>query len=199
VGPHFERSAYRSAPDTQCAFVGPIPLFSTIEADLQRPHREFIEVVGRTRWGDPVAGSPHTKSHSEDLMAYARSFVATTTERFVSPDEIPSGAPLVEGAVCQVTVNAYERNPEARARCIARHGTACVICGFSFGAVYGPVAEGFIHVHHLRPLSEIGREYKVDPVEDLRPVCPNCHAVLHRREPPYSLDEVREFLRVHRG
>jgi predicted HNH restriction endonuclease len=43
-------------------------------------------------------------------------------------------------------------------------------------------------------LSEIGGEYIVDPVADLRPVCPNCHAVLHRRIPAYSIEEVRVFL-----
>ncbi len=36
------------------------------------------------------------------------------------------------------------------------------------------MGEGFIHVHHLKPLSEVGYEYRVDPIRDLRPVCPNC-------------------------
>jgi 5-methylcytosine-specific restriction protein A len=112
------------------------------------------------------------------------------------PEEItPTPVPLVEGASCRVLVNAYERNPEARRRCLEAHGTRCCICGFSFGAVYGEVAEGYIHVHHLRPLSEIDGEYVVDPVADLRPVCPNCHAVIHRRTPPFSIEEVRAFLR----
>jgi putative restriction endonuclease len=111
------------------------------------------------------------------------------------PEEIEATtAQLVEGAVCQVTVNAYERNPEARRRCIEAHGTSCCICGFNFGAVYGEVAEGFIHAHHLRQLSGIGGEYVVDPIADLRPVCPNCHAVLHRRIPAYSIEEVKGFL-----
>ncbi len=112
------------------------------------------------------------------------------------PEEIAATtAPLVEGAVCRVSVNAYERNPEARRRCLEAHGTRCCICGFCFGAVYGEVAEDYIHVHHLRPLSEIDGEYVVDPVADLRPVCPNCHAVIHRRIPPFSIEEVRTFLR----
>src|SRR5262249_1856885 len=72
------------------------------------------------------------------------------------PDELHVAAPIREGTRYQVLVNAYERNPEARRRCIAAHGTACCICGFSFGAVYGPEADGYIHVHHVRPLSEIG-------------------------------------------
>ncbi len=72
------------------------------------------------------------------------------------PEEIHHPDGLFEGAVRIVAVNAYERNPEARRLCIEHHGTACCICGFSFGAVYGKVAEGYIHVHHLHPLSEVG-------------------------------------------
>ena len=115
------------------------------------------------------------------------------------PEEIAAAAePVVEGARYRVVVSAYERDPEARRRCIAAHGTACSVCGFSFGAVYGEVAEGFTHVHHLRPLSEAGGAHRVDPVEDLRPVCPNCHAVLHRRVPAYSIEDVRGFLAQQR-
>lgn len=90
----------------------------------------------------------------------------------IAAEEIAVTTGLVEGAVCRVSVNAYERSPEARRRCIERHWTNCCICQFNFGTAYGEVAEGYIHVHHLRPLSKIGGEYVVDPVEDLRPVCP---------------------------
>ncbi|MDC9497701.1 MULTISPECIES: HNH endonuclease [unclassified Pseudoalteromonas] len=38
-----------------------------------------------------------------------------------------------------------------------------------------------MHVHHIVPISDIGDEYQVDPIRDLRPVCPNCHAMLHRK------------------
>lgn len=116
----------------------------------------------------------------------------------IFPDDIAPGETFPEGAVREVTVNAYERSPEARDRCIAHHGTSCVICGFDFGRVYGTVVEGFIHVHHLKPLSEIGKEYRVDPVKDLRPVCPNCHAVLHAQKPAFSIEEVLGFLKQAR-
>lgn len=151
--------------------------------------------------------SPFKKSFSPAVLEYIELKVGTQLPRpgYVSsdslgqqvvplPDEIDSADPLLEGASYQVTVNAYERDPRARQRCIDKHGTTCVICGFSFHAFYGPVADGFIHVHHLRPLSEIGGEYEINPAEDLRPVCPNCHAVLHRRVPAYSIEDVRTFL-----
>lgn len=64
--------------------------------------------------------------------------------------------------------------------------------------MYGPEFAGFIHVHHLRPLSGIGGGYVVDPVEDLRPVCPNCHAVIHHGGRLRSIEEVRHLLALQR-
>jgi predicted HNH restriction endonuclease len=99
-----------------------------------------------------------------------------------------------EGAVKRVSVNAYERNPAARRACIEHYGTSCRVCGFNFGQVYGPQVDGLIHVHHLRALSNLGDEYIVDPIADLLPVCPSCHAALHSRSPAYTIEEVRAFL-----
>lgn len=114
------------------------------------------------------------------------------------PDELIGE--LAEGAVRRVAVNVYERDPAARAQCIAKHGTSCVVCGFSFERAYGAIGRGFIHVHHLEPLGVAKAEHTVDPVADLRPVCPNCHAMLHRRAGnPYSIDELRAFLAATKG
>ncbi len=108
------------------------------------------------------------------------------------PEEVEE-ATILEGARHRIFVNAYERNPEARRKCVAHYGTNCSICGFDFGKEYGDVGKDLIHVHHLRQLSEIGKEYQIDPIRDLRPVCPNCHAIIHRRKPAYSVREVRTF------
>ncbi|WP_337946952.1 MULTISPECIES: HNH endonuclease [unclassified Pseudoalteromonas] len=78
-------------------------------------------------------------------------------------------------------VNSYERNLKARSECIKEYGVSCTVCGFNFEETYGKRGKGFIHVHHIVPISDIGDEYQVDPIRDLRPVCPNCHAMLHRK------------------
>lgn len=109
-------------------------------------------------------------------------------------EELESEDGLYEGAAKQILVNAYERNRKARQRCIQYHGTACVICGFDFGEVYGAEAHGYIQVHHLQPLATLGKEYEVDPILDLRPVCPNCHAVIHLGVRVRSIEEVRRML-----
>ncbi len=97
---------------------------------------------------------------------------------------------LIEGAKKTVTVNSYERNPKARIRCLEHWGTKCVVCGFDFEKTYGEIGKGFIHVHHLIPVAKIGKSYQIDPISDLRPVCPNCHAMIHLKNPPLSLEEL---------
>jgi hypothetical protein len=105
--------------------------------------------------------------------------------------------PLFEGRTAVGTLSRHERCPQARSACIAHHGSNCCICGFDFEAIYGEFARGFIHVHHLNPIANAKGERPVDPVRDLRPVCPNCHAVLHREEPPIGIDEARRLVRDH--
>lgn len=110
------------------------------------------------------------------------------------PDEVNDTQILTEGSVRQVTVNAYERNNEARKICIEYYGTNCYVCGFNFEKSYGEIGQGFIHVHHLIPLSKINQEYEIEPIKDLRPVCPNCHAMIHQKNPPYTIEQIKNML-----
>lgn len=109
-------------------------------------------------------------------------------------EELGIEEPLVEGASFTVQVSAFERNPVARQKCVTHYGTSCAVCGFNFGTTYGSSAGNYIHVHHLKPLASIGEKYVIDPIKDLRPVCANCHAVIHLRQPPYSIEEVKGML-----
>jgi predicted HNH restriction endonuclease len=113
-------------------------------------------------------------------------------------EEVAESEGLIEGALRRITVNAYERCPRARDACTRHYGTVCCICGFDFGEVYGPEAEGFTHVHHLKRLSDIGEGYEVDPIADLRPVCPNRHAVIHLGGCVRRIDEVQALLQKER-
>ena len=120
--------------------------------------------------------------------------IGVGNERWSYQQEFPLDEPLAEGARFTIQVNAFERNPVARKKCVDHYGAQCSVCEFDFGTVYGSAATGYVHVHHLVPLSSIGETYVIDPVNDLRPVCPNCHAVIHMRQPPYTIVEVKEML-----
>ena len=91
-------------------------------------------------------------------------------------------------------VNRYERDPELRARCIDFHGSNCKICSFDFARIYGWIGNGFCHVHHIRPLSEVAGRHEVNPITDMIPVCANCHAMLHSRIPALTPDELRRIV-----
>lgn len=103
-----------------------------------------------------------------------------------------------EGAVEKVLVNHFERNKKARVKCIEYYKAICYVCEFDFSNNYGDQFEGLIHVHHLIPLSAINSEYEINPITDLRPVCHNCHAIIHRRNPCYTIEEVHSFLKKTR-
>lgn len=100
-----------------------------------------------------------------------------------------------EGKVVRVFVNRYERNQKARQECIRHYGDKCYVCGFDFGATYGDIAKGFIHVHHKTQLADTHEEYNVDPINDLIPVCANCHSVIHLTKTAMTIEELKERMK----
>ena len=88
---------------------------------------------------------------------------------------------LTEGTARSIISTRYERNRRARAICLAYHGKTCKACGVNFERDYGKEFSEIIEVHHIIPISEIGESYVVDPINDLMPLCPNCHAIVHLR------------------
>lgn len=98
-----------------------------------------------------------------------------------------------EGLLNEVTSTLYERSPVNRALCIAYHGYHCKACNLNMCDTYNGIGKEFIHVHHVNPLSKSGN-YIPDPVNDLIPLCPNCHSVAHFRSPPYSVSEISQMI-----
>lgn len=119
---------------------------------------------------------------------------SASSPNLLYPDELPSEAQFSEGMATTVLVNRYERSPEAREACIRHYSCSCQVCGINFQERYGPVGIDFIHVHHVVPIAQVGHNYVVNPIKDLVPVCPNCHAMLHRREPPLTVEALRALL-----
>ena len=117
-------------------------------------------------------------------------------------NEFRSSAPIsetasefLEGTAFTVRMTRYERDPRNRAACIGHHGMKCAVCEFDFKERYGKLGEGYVHVHHLNPLGQVRSTHRVDPIKDMRPVCPNCHAMLHRKKEILSIDELKALIR----
>jgi len=189
-GPHWETKRKRQGQkalyvDIEFDFLSKEPLITWEE--LQKPPYSSVT------WGIQASGVmlPEPVADALEKLWGRR----TTGSDPILPDELPSILTYLEGAQKTVIVNAYERNPQARAACVAHFGLRCAVCDILLAERYGPLAAGFIHVHHIKPLSKVTPEYRVNPKKDLRPVCPNCHAVIHRRLPPLSIEEARRLIR----
>ena len=132
---------------------------------------------------------------SVPLLLYAASQIKPTPRHgsYLLPSE-DFDSDMLEGARVTVQVSRIERDPGARRKCIQLFGASCAVCGFDFARTYGDIGLGFIHVHHLNPLSSSKGRRKVNPSADLRPVCPNCHEMLHRQKPPFTIDQMKTMV-----
>lgn len=100
-----------------------------------------------------------------------------------------------EGKSTTRYITTYERNPKLRKQAIAIHGDSCIACRFNFGEAYGEYAEGFIHIHHIVPVSEYEAPKSIDPEQDLVPLCANCHSVVHRRKKEtLTIEQLKKLL-----
>lgn len=171
--------------------------YSAVRGLLVEKTITHSDVNGSKRWNLTLRDNQLHVTHRPgrvDVSAFFGAELPGERADYLIPEEVDAGQKLREGAVRQIQVNAYERDREARRRCLEYYGRRCVVCQMTFADVYGDEFASIIHVHHVVALSTIAREYEVDPIKDLRPVCPNCHAVIHSRTPQYTLEEASALL-----
>lgn len=216
----FEPGSFAGELVSQMESAGPerIDLFTRLAAKCEaekgkismRVNGKAVSPVAPAMWPEgwrrlemTLTKSPATvntessEANDAELLLWTRRFVglvfALVPVEELLEDAEENGEGLPEGSVLRVQVNRYERSRINRAACIEIHGAVCKVCDFSFERAYGAIGAGFIHVHHVTPVSVIGRDYRVNPCTDLVPLCANCHAIAHRKTPPYSIDEMREL------
>ncbi len=154
---------------------------SAVPEDLRRPIKNRQAVVGMP---------DHAPQLLHDLCGHGMEALSGDEAGVVHH----GGREVPEGAKTRVEVNKYERDSRARRDCIEYHGATCKVCGLDFEKRYGAIGHGFIHVHHTTPLSQITDHdnYTISPVTDLVPVCPNCHAMLHKSEKePFTVKQLQ--------
>lgn len=181
--------------DVECLDIFRLPIrgqemevYGQIEKSLIRLGEEFLSWVDCVYWNELTA---ETLTQHTELLEMQ---VHEPTVRPLFPDEVKFSESYLEGAVHQVLVNAYERDPKARQACINHYGLSCQACDMNFEVVYGELGTGFIHVHHEIPLHSLGEGYAIDPVHDMKPLCPNCHAMVHRTDPPMKVTDLRRVI-----
>ena len=116
----------------------------------------------------------------------------------IATEEDAEEVAFPEGRVLYRLHRARERNrllvKKARKRALQQDGRLrCCVCKFDFEAVYGPVGEGFMECHHIKPLSELVTESETK-LRDLALVCSNCHRMIHRKRPWLSIEELGDLL-----
>ncbi|EAQ29959.1 HNH endonuclease [Erythrobacter sp. NAP1] len=99
-----------------------------------------------------------------------------------------------EGGVVMRLHKRYERDRSLSRKKIVSAKKAgsveCEVCEFDFEAAFGELGDGFIEVHHLKPVHTLGKGSKTR-LKDLALLCANCHRMAHRKRIPLSLDELR--------
>lgn len=82
-----------------------------------------------------------------------------------------------------------------KARALMAHGALiCEACDLNFAERYGPHGDGFIEVHHTRPLHELP-EGGTTRLDELALLCANCHRMIHRRRPWLTVEALRNLVR----
>ena len=176
-----------------------------IEFDtLLNPEKEPILTVdnldkgnlSKQTWTPQSSGISIKPEAADELEEEWFEFLRTQNIRY-SPfsETTDTTITYIEGSATQVTQTRYERNIYARKECLKHYGYSCSVCDFNFEKFYGSLGYKFIHVHHLTQVATIKQEYKVNPIQDLRPVCPNCHLMLHKQNPPLTIDELKDIIK----
>lgn len=152
--------------------------------------------AGHGQYSVWYADSPNSIDLKNRILDYLQRFVdqaATEENEYRDFSEV-----YHEGLRRIATTKQIRRSREAREACIRIQGCKCNICGFDFEKTYGEIGKHFIEVHHITSIGTLTArdDYSAtDPVQDLIPVCSNCHSMLHKRRPPYKPGEIKDLIK----
>ena len=164
--------------------------------------RNIISANGKATTIQSVAPIPNVNILEFDLESNKYAFFETKekyAENYLENGEFFESAPQTEGGKKTMVVNAYERNSKLRSECIEKYGVTCLACGENFEKTYGERGKDFIEVHHIKPLHTVKACHEVS-ADDLRPLCSNCHSMIHRnRDYELTIEQLREIIIKTKG
>lgn len=212
MGSGYAKSSYYLAPHWD-GTEGKVTNYIDVEFDIllnpkinklfDKKHIDSIDKNNIQQWFPQQSGISIKQEVLDSLESKWFDFIKENKyikNSFISNDVITEiKETFLEGKSKDITQTRYERNPEARKRCLSHYGYSCKICSFNFEKNFGEIGAGYIHVHHINQISEIGKEYEIDPIKDLIPVCPNCHAMIHSKRPAFRIEEIKEIRKNYTG
>ena len=89
-----------------------------------------------------------------------------------------------EGAKKEVKLTLSERDPEIRREALKHYEKKCYCCDRK------PKVDSLLEIHYLNPIAEGERE---PTLEDVIPLCANCHKAAHTEVPPIPIDKLCEM------
>ena len=175
-------------PDTTVT-VGPrqsIDSWTVTAADFQ------IEVITRTA-GDQYDDTEFATT-ARNVMAPLLAAMAELMGRedFISTDGDALGGE-VEGEEKKYFITRRERSRRNRLLCLSIHGHRCAACQ-NDPTEYFTSISSIVEVHHIEPIATLTSPRPYNPATDLVPLCPNCHRMVHTREPALSVAELRTII-----
>ncbi len=193
IGSEYEESHYKTVQVDQCAFCGDYTEFDKVSETLWPYHKGFVDKVAITKGGKPFSAI-FKKSNFQGLIDYAKSKYSERQDVKNANDIGEIELRYIEGYREIRQINDYGRNRAARDKCLEYYGAKCAICGFDSKSAYGISITEIIHVHHIVAIAGTDKAHSIDPVKDLIPLCPNCHAIIHSKKPNYTVDEIRNMV-----
>jgi predicted HNH restriction endonuclease len=111
---------------------------------------------------------------------------------------------IQEGVKRVVEVSVYERSRHLRDYAMHYYRVNgrldCSCCQFNFEDFYGTeLGADFIEMHHIKPIFQYQGQDLVktihNAVQNIRPVCSNCHRIIHRnRQYPLDINKLTESI-----
>ena len=152
-------------------------------------------------------GRQIARSQSANVTALADFPLDTSAPQF---EDMGNGAEVVvidenivtEGQLSTRNVTYRTRSRQLRDAAIEHYTKVgkipCSVCSFDYGLAYVGIGTGYIQIHHLEPISYNGETRLAldEAVRKVRPLCANCHVMVHRRHPWLSVERVTDLLHV---
>lgn len=170
--------------------------FKAMQTDavlLPEINREFLVPQKRKTANNNFGFGRSNLWYAEDAESFIRR-VKNYIDCFESiPLDEQEHSDFQEGERRLFLVNSSSRSRQAREECLRSKGYVCTICKKKVAEIYGEDFRQVIEVHHLQPISERNGIYNINPVQDLIPVCPTCHRVLHTKKESGQYPTVEEL------